>query len=103
MRSLTFFVIALFLGAGFALADEHIVDQKRLRFTPNKITIKAGDTIVFKNSDRTAHQITAKAGMTANSPLLPPKKDFKLDFPAAGTFTIGCHIHPRMKLEITVK
>ncbi len=103
MRILSAFFVILFLGTGFSIAEEHIVDQKRLRFTPNKITIKAGDTILFKNSDRTAHQITAKSGMKADSPLLPPKKDFKLDFPVAGSFMIGCHIHPRMKLEITVK
>lgn len=99
-------ILALFaLGAMSvaANAEEHIVDQKKLKFMPNSLTIAVGDTVIFKNSDRTAHQVTVKKGMKANSPLLPPKKDYKLDFPAAGTFEIGCHIHPRMKLVITVK
>lgn len=86
-----------------ASAAEHIVDQKKLKFNPDKLSIAVGDTVIFKNSDRTAHQVTTKSGMKVNSPLLPPKKEFKIDFPAAGTFDIGCHIHPRMKLVITVK
>lgn len=100
------FILTLFALGSMSIsanAAEHVVDQKKLKFTPNKITIAVGDTIRFTNSDRTAHQVTGKKGMKANSPLLPPRKEFKMDFPAAGTFEIGCHIHPRMKLVITVK
>lgn len=103
MKKIILAIVVLSAMAMNASAEEHIVDQKKLKFIPDKITIAVGDTVIFKNSDRTAHQVTVKKGMKANSPLLPPKKEYKLDFPAAGTFEIGCHIHPRMKLVITVK
>ncbi len=104
MKRLALALTILCLSSLSSNAEEHVVNQKKLQFYPNEITVSAGDTILFKNGDRTAHHLMTKAGsMKVTSPLLPPGKDFKIPFPVAGTFTIGCHIHPKMNLTVTVK
>ncbi len=104
MKQLGLFIVFFILSSSSALSEEHIIDQKGLKFSLNEITISVGDKIRFTNSDRTAHHLMAKEGeIQVNSPLLPPKEEYVLDFPIAGTFTIGCHIHPKMNLVITVE
>jgi plastocyanin len=104
MRTLIMIAI-LWLGiAGAAVAAEHAIDQKDLSFSKAEITIAAGDKIKFTNNDRTAHHLWTKDnGLNISSPTLKSGDSFVATFSKAGTYTIKCHIHPKMKLIVIVK
>lgn len=100
------FFIAL-LGAwsvlGTAAAAEYVVDQKDLSFSQAEISIRPGDTIKFTNNDRTAHHVWTKDnGVNFSSRTLRAGESYSMKFDKPGTYTVKCHIHPKMKLTITV-
>lgn len=87
-----------------ALAAEHVVDQKNLSFSQAEMAIAAGDKIKFTNSDRTAHHVWTKDnGINFSSQTLKPGESYDIKFEKAGTYTLKCHIHPKMKLTVVVK
>lgn len=87
-----------------AYSAEHVVNQKQLAFAQEELVVATGDTIRFTNGDRTAHHImSSDNGAAINSPLLPPGTDFSVKLDKPGTYTFGCHIHPKMALKVTVK
>jgi plastocyanin len=106
MNRLMLVLTAIVLGALCwpALAAEHVIDQKNLSFSQSEITIAAGDKIKFTNSDRTAHHIWTKDnGVNFSSQTLKPGQTYEIKFDKAGTYTLKCHIHPKMKLTVIVK
>lgn len=104
MRSIWIIASVLAAISTPAYTAEHVVNQKQLTFTPEEITIAAGDTIRFTNGDRTAHHImTTAQGLNVSSPLLPPGNDFTVKLDNPGVYVFGCHVHPKMGLKVTVK
>lgn len=96
--------IALFLSGVPAFAAEHVVDQKDLAFSVDALTVAVGDTIKFTNSDRTTHHIwTSDNGLNVSSPALKPGDSYSVKLVKAGTYTFQCHIHPKMKIVVTVQ
>jgi plastocyanin len=80
------------------------VSQKGLRFNVEELSIKKGQTVVFVNDDRTAHNITVSGeGLNLNGGLQQPGGEFKVPFTKAGVYQVSCGIHPKMKLSITVQ
>jgi plastocyanin len=71
-------------------------------FSPNPITLAAGATVSFLNSDNTSHTSVANAGAWT-SPNLAPGRRFNFTFMAAGSFPYRCSIHPNMVGTITVQ
>jgi plastocyanin len=98
-------MFAAALGAGAALADDnHTIVQSGRAFHPLEVTIGRGETLNFSNRDEFIHQIYVKSdAMTFDSDEQPPGQDVPLKFPAAGTFEVRCHIHPKMLLTVHVK
>jgi plastocyanin len=87
-----------------AWAASHAVIQKDRAFNIGDIIIVAGDSLVFTNADPFLHQIYVKSpAMNFESNEQPPGQTLDVRFPAAGTFTVRCHIHPTMSLAVTVK
>jgi plastocyanin len=104
MRTFIITAIALCALGAPAMAAEHVVDQKDLSFTRTEMTITVGDKVKFKNSDRTAHHIWTKDnGVNVSSQTLKAGETYEVKFDKAGTYTVKCHIHPKMKLIIVVK
>lgn len=87
-----------------ALAAEPVtVTQKGLMFTPNELTVEKGQSVDFVNNDTTAHNVMVTGeGVTFNGGLQAPGGHLKYTFAKAGTYTVGCGIHPKMKLTVTV-
>ena len=88
--------------AAQAMADEHVVVQKKMKFNPPEMTVALGDKVVFKNEGRSAHNVFIKK-MKVDSKLQKPGDDYTVEFSKAGTYEVGCHIHPRMKMTVVVK
>lgn len=85
-----------------ALAAHHNVRIQSMRFSPNMLTIKAGDTITFENRDAMEHTATAadKSWTTGN---LRRGKSASLTFPDKGEFKYICRWHSEMTGTIIVE
>jgi plastocyanin len=88
-----------------ANAAQAVIDQKGLKFIPNLVTINAGDTILFKNSDPFTHDVTVAGadGKQVDKGMQHHGQDLTVAFPEKGTFAITCSYHPNMKATVTVK
>ena len=96
--------VAAILSAGPALAAEIEVTQKGKEFSTNTITAKVGDVIVFHNDDQVAHNVHSSTdGHRFNLGLQQPGDSARLELADDGTIAIRCAVHPKMKLNVTVK
>lgn len=86
------------------LAEEHVVVQKDRAFSVSALTIKPGDSIVFKNADDVTHNVfSVSPGMQFDIRRQAPGTSSTVPFNKEGTAEIRCAIHPTMKLIVTVK
>lgn len=98
-------VALLILGAASgALATEYPVDQRDLRFDPDTLTVKVGDSVVFTDTDRIAHDVTiiAPDGTSEDHGMSTYKERITVKFAKPGVYRVKCRIHPDMKATITV-
>ena len=99
----TVMAIMLATAVVFAAGTQTIVQSGRA-FHPDQIAINAGDTLHFTNQDEFIHQIYVQSDeMSVDTDEKAPGESVDIRFPAAGTFEVHCHIHPKMRLVVTVK
>jgi len=85
-------------------AATHRIVQKGRAFGVGEITVSRGDILLFTNEDEFLHQIyVASGGMPFDSSEQPPGQTIEVNFPSSGTFTVRCHIHPKMLLTVHVQ
>lgn len=99
------FCAAVPFGAILARADSHVTNHvvviKNMRFSPADLTIKAGDTVTWRNEDDTAHSAW-DLNDVFDTGLLLPGQSAALTFSAAGTFSYRCRPHRSMRGTITI-
>jgi nitrite reductase (NO-forming) len=77
-------------------------------YEPPALTVPAGSTVTWKNSDSTLHTVTsgsAESGVSGtefDSSYLAGGKTFQHTFSSAGTFDYYCTLHPFMKGQVIV-
>ena len=76
-------------------------------YSPNTVTIKAGETLTFDNVDAILHTVTSGNRATGpdrnfNSDLLSAGEKFTLTLDKQGTYQYYCRIHPNMVGTIIV-
>jgi plastocyanin len=78
------------------------VRMKDKGYSPSELTVKVGDTVVWKNDDDHDHTVIAddKSFKSGN---ISPDDTFEYKFAKAGKFKYSCKYHPRMKGTITVE
>lgn len=93
--------------------DETICKVQLIRstFNPDTLKIKSGTTVVWTNTDKMYHTVTARA-MGSNAALfdsgtsspLKSGSDWQYKFPATaeGTFEYFCQLHPMMVGKVMV-
>jgi len=97
-------LLAALLFAAQAGATEVAIDQKKMKFQPDKVAIHPGDTLVFQNSDPVNHNIQVVSDDdTIDVGLQHPGQTVKQSFAKAGSFEVRCTVHPEMLLSVTVK
>jgi plastocyanin len=85
-------------------ADPVTVGQQGLRFSTAELTVAKDQIVIFINNDTTTHNIKVVGeGLSVNGGLQSPGAEFRVPFMKAGTFTVSCGIHPKMKMTVTVK
>ncbi len=104
-------ILAAFLLAGAAClsaamgADKSIV-QAGQAFSETEVAIAAGTRVQFLNQDDVKHNILVQTGDDDDDAkdmgIQTPGQTITVPFDKAGKFTVRCHIHPSMKLLVTV-
>jgi len=89
------------LGSGITAAavrpkvTTHTVVIGAMRFDPQELTVKVGDTIVWINHDPFPHTATA-AGKQFDSHEIAVGRSWKYTATKAGVFAYACSLHPTM-------
>jgi len=79
------------------------VTIETLKYSPETIEIKKGDTVKWTNNDLAPHTVTSQAGDTFNSGSIDPDSSWSYTFSQPGTFPYYCTFHPEMKGTVSVK
>ena len=85
-----------------ALAAEVTVKIDNFTFTPQKLVVKAGDTVTWENVDDIPHTVVA-TNRSFKSKALDTNDKFSFTFTTAGTFEYFCSLHPHMKATVVVE
>ena len=70
-------------------------------FSPSSVTVAPGGTVTWTNNDGRAHTVTA-TDRSWDSGLLNPGATWSHTFPAGGTFSYLCDLHPDMTGRVVV-
>lgn len=80
----------------------HTVTIERMRFEPEALTIRAGDTVVWTNKDLVPHTATSKrAGF--DSKMIPANASWKYTVRKKGDYAYTCTFHPTMTGKVRVR
>lgn len=71
-------------------------------FAPADLTIPAGTTVTWTNTDGAPHSVVSSDGGFANSNALGKGRTYSITFSTAGTFPYVCGIHSSMRATVTV-
>lgn len=95
------FVVSLGTSGTVRAQEDASVDIAGFAFDPSSLTIEAGSTVTWTNSDAATHTVTSDDG-TFDSGDLANGESFSFTFDEPGTYTYHCEIHPDMTAEIIV-
>ena len=81
------------------------VDMKDIQFVPKNLTVKAGTTVEWTNSDQVPHTVTKDGGPGADfdSGNVDPGGTFEQPFEEPGKVDYVCTIHPGQAGTFTVE
>ena len=101
-------LVVLFLAGELAVLAAsrgiHEVVQRGRAFQLKALEIARGDTVRFVNEDEFLHQIYVKSpNFNVDSAEQSPRENIDVEFTAAGTFNVLCHIHPKMLMVVRVQ
>ena len=96
--------------SGFVLAavpkgpQTHTVVIREVKFQPVVLTVKAGDTVEWRNDDIVPHTATSTAEPKKfDSGILPVGSSWKYVATKRGTYLYNCTLHPNMKAKLIVQ
>ena len=72
-------------------------------FAPATVTVKAGGTVTWTNTDSATHTVKWSDGAAGSGPLTSGGASYTRTFATPGTFAYACGIHPSMKGAIVVE
>ena len=102
--------VAVLTGAALVFAQDdnaHKITIKNLKYDPAKLTIKAGESVLWINDDDNDHTVTSDEKGEKDKPLFDSENlgrgdKFRHTFEQAGKFPYHCQYHPRMKAIVIV-
>jgi plastocyanin len=89
-------------AGGVASAKAQITIEG-LKYSPQTIEIRAGETVAWNNKDLAPHTVTSETGGELNSGSIEVDASWSHTFAQPGEFRYSCTYHPEMKGTITVK
>jgi plastocyanin len=94
-------LISVLLAAP-ALAADHAVTIKGMKFSPANLSVKVGDTVTFTNQDSVPHTATASNG-AFDTGRISRGQSKRVTISTKGAIAYICTVHPMMKAQITAK
>ena len=88
--------------ANSAAAASHTVLIEGMKFSPDKLLVKKGDTVVWLNRDIVPHTVTDKK-KSFDSGVVNAGASWKYVPNKAGKFEYTCLLHPVMKAALEVQ
>jgi hypothetical protein len=83
-------------------SSANTVNIKSFSFQPATLNVPAGTTVTWNNQDSVQHTVTSDVQDLFDSGAIAPGKKFTYTFPAPGSYSYHCSIHPGMKGTIVV-
>ena len=97
-------IASLLFGFTSAFAADHEVIEKAKKFEPKKLSIKAGDTLTFVNTDGYVHNVHSKSeGNEFDIGAQDSGASDSVTLANPGKVKIRCAIHPKMKMTVMVE
>ena len=91
-------------AAAASCAGLATVAQRGRAFSTPSVQVARGDTVRFVNDDAFLHQIFVESpAFKFESDEQEPGQNVDVRFASAGTFTVRCHIHPKMALQVEAR
>jgi plastocyanin len=100
-RALPLALLALAAAPAGAQAAERVVDMPAKYFVPPNITMLAGDTVTWTNSDTIEHDV-ASVGVGFDSGVIGPGGRYSQTFSQPGHYAYRCTIHAFMAGTVDV-
>lgn len=88
-------------GTAQAAPQTHTVVIDNMRFTPETLTVRRGDRVVWRNNDLVPH--TATAAKRFDSGSIEPGQSWSTVVRKTGTLPYVCSFHPGMKATLQVQ
>lgn len=96
--------IAYPVGVWAQTKSATVISQKNRTYAPGSVTIKAGETLKIINDDIFLHHaFIDDGGMDFDSGSMEEGESSNVTFKNPGEYQVLCAIHPKMKLNVTVK
>ena len=86
-----------------AQGEKPVMDQVNLTFTPELMFVRTAQSVEFRNSDDTLHNVNVKHEETreqAFNVAIPTGGTYIYSFKHDGFYRVGCDIHPAMAATI---
>src|SRR5687768_17816094 len=97
------FLLQAATGTGvIAAPGTHTIVIAEMKFVPETLTVKAGDTVVWVNKDFFPHTATAQ-DLSFDSRDIATNKSWKYVAAKKGAFSYICTLHPTMEATLIVK
>jgi plastocyanin len=96
-------VLGLAAASPATAASTHTVSITKAGFAPAVLTIPNGDSVTWKNTDTTSHQIVSDNGTFSSTRVLAPGQSATRIFPEAGTFSYHDASNTALKGTVTVQ
>ncbi|HEX9171624.1 MAG TPA: cupredoxin family copper-binding protein [Telluria sp.] len=93
---------AVLAGGAHAAPAVHTVVIDGMRFIPQNLEVKAGDTVVWRNKDPFPHNATGAAGGPV-SPAIASGASWKFTASKRGRYPYLCTLHRTMTATLVVK
>jgi plastocyanin len=99
-------VAILATAAAFPAASAQVANTEvkidEFAFAPQRVTVKAGTTVIWINDDDIPHTV-ASSSKLFKSKALDTKDKFSFTFTTPGTYEYFCSLHPHMTGTIVVE
>lgn len=102
-------LLSMFLVTTVCLAATHTVKLEDKQFVyqdkaAEKMVIKKGDTVIFKNTDTADYDISSSSkAKTFKTGVIKPGAEKSIVFGSVGEVEVECAIHTEMFLDIQVQ
>jgi plastocyanin len=88
-------------GDSTPVTTNHVTMVKSYRFDPEKVVVKPGDTVTWKNDDNFTHTVHVDGQVDHT---VERGESVSITFPNAGTFHYVCRLHSHdMQGEVIVR